>query len=52
MPTPPGASWMAHGAQLTSAEVIAKPLVVDEMFALASWKNCARGTLKGLGFML
>ena len=35
---------MAHGAQLMSAEVIAKPLVADEMFALASWKNCARAT--------
>lgn len=46
MPTPPGASCTAHGAQLMSAEEIAKPLVDDEMFALASWKNCAHETHK------
>ena len=41
-PTPPGAICTAQGAQLISAEVTAKPWVTDEMFALASWKNCAR----------
>jgi len=41
-PTPPGASWTAQGAQLRSSLMMEKPWVLEEMLALASWKNCAR----------
>ena len=44
-PTPPGASWTAQGAQLMSSLMMEKPWVLEEMLALASWKNCARPNL-------